>query len=63
MPTGSFRALNLELPPFDFCKPLLYIDDWIEGHPIRKLGLWEKQALTHALAANKRLQQTNRDYP
>jgi hypothetical protein len=63
MPTGSFRALNLELPPFDFCKPLLYIDDWIEGHPVRKLGLWEKQALTHALAANKRLQQSDRNYP
>ncbi len=43
--TGNFRLLNLELPPFNFCQPILYIDDWIEGFPERKLGLWSKEML------------------
>jgi len=45
IPTGAHRFLNLELPPFNFCKPLFYIEDWIEGHPVKKLGLWEKDRL------------------
>ena len=55
IPTGSFRLLNLELPPFNFCKPTACIDDWIEGHPVRKLCLWEKQTLHDCLASNKGL--------
>ncbi len=42
IPTGAFRMLNLELPPFGLCKPILYIDDWIEGYPVRHLALWER---------------------
>jgi hypothetical protein len=45
IPTGSHRFLNLELPPFNFCKPILYIDDWIEGHPIKRIGLWKREDL------------------
>ncbi len=45
IPTGHFRLLNLALPPFSFCKPILLIDDWIEGSPVRHLALWEKKDL------------------
>jgi hypothetical protein len=51
--TGSFRLLNLELPPFNLCRPILYIDDHIEGYPIRKLCLWTKQAVFESLICNK----------
>lgn len=45
IPTGYFRELNLELPPFNFPKPLEYIDDWIEGFSERKIGLWRREDL------------------
>jgi hypothetical protein len=54
--TGQGRQLNLELPPFSFCKPLLYIEDWIEGWPVRHLALWEKHQLSQTLVPNKALQ-------
>jgi SAM-dependent methyltransferase len=43
--TGQFRLFNLELPPFNFSKPILYIDDWIQRYPVCRLGLWEKSML------------------
>ena len=49
IPTGSFRGLNLECDPFRFGPPLLRIDDWIEGFPVRQLALWEREAV----AANR----------
>jgi hypothetical protein len=45
IPTGYFRLINLELPPFSFCKPILAIDDWVEGKPVRQLALWEQKDL------------------
>lgn len=54
--TGQFRQLNLELPPFNFCKPLLSVDDWIEGYPFRQLALWEKRQLSKNLSSNKAFQ-------
>lgn len=45
IPTGGFRLLNLERPPFSLCKPICYIDDNIDGHPTRKLALWEARSL------------------
>ncbi len=45
IPTGHFRLINLELPPFSFCKPNLTIDDWIEGSPVRHLAMWERKDL------------------
>jgi len=53
IPTGYYRQLNLELPPFGFCKPMVYIDDWIEGYPVRKLCLWSRQALGSCVASNQ----------
>jgi len=45
IPTGHFRLLNLELPPYSFPKPLLYIEDSGEGFPPKHLGLWTREAL------------------
>jgi hypothetical protein len=56
IPTGSFRQLNLQYPPFAFPEPILWIDDWIEGYPIRRLGLWDRCALFTSLADNRALQ-------
>lgn len=53
IPTGSFRLLNLQLPPYSFCKPITMIDDWIEGHPVRHLALWDQESLRASLANNK----------
>lgn len=53
IPTGSFRLLNLALPPFNFCKPMVAVDDWVEGYPVRKLCLWYKPVLRECLVANK----------
>jgi SAM-dependent methyltransferase len=55
--TGQGRELNLELPPFSFCKPLMTIDDWIQGFPRRHLALWEKNQLSQSLISNKLFQQ------
>jgi hypothetical protein len=46
--TGSFRLLNLELPPFNFGRAILYIDDYVEGFPVRKLALWDRRELAKA---------------
>lgn len=49
IPSGDYRELNLELAPFGFPAPILWIDDWIEGFPVRKLGLWQRTNLAEAL--------------
>jgi len=58
--TGSFRLLNLQLPPFSFCKPITMIEDWIEGFPVRHLALWDRETLRSSLASNKALRRTRR---
>lgn len=45
IPTGSFRELNLRLPPFNFPQPQFVIDDWVEGFPERQMGLWSREDL------------------
>jgi hypothetical protein len=55
IPTGDFRLLNLELPPFGFPKPIESIDDWIEGHQVKKLALWERDHLRSHLATQGRI--------
>lgn len=55
IPTGKLRFLNLNLPPFNFCEPIIFIDDWIKGYPVKKMGLWEKGMLYEALVGNKLL--------
>jgi hypothetical protein len=46
---GRFRTLNLMIEPFNFPEPLLWIDDWIDPYPVRRMGLWEVQSLRAAL--------------
>jgi hypothetical protein len=53
IPTGYFRHINLELPPFCLGIPMICIDDWIEGHPVRKLCLWERSVLADRLRTNR----------
>jgi hypothetical protein len=48
-PTGSCRFVNLQLPPFNFGKPIRLIDDWIEGFHRRHLALWERETLKNDL--------------
>lgn len=48
IPTGAHRFLNLELPPFNFPKPIRYIDDWVEGFPVKRMGLWKREAVMEA---------------
>lgn len=52
--TGQFRELNLELPPFNFGKPITVMDDWIEGFPVRYLGLWEREQLNKQFLSKNR---------
>ncbi len=54
--TGSFRVINLELGPFSFPAPDVWIDDWIEGFPVRKMGLWKVSSLQSALESNEMFQ-------
>ena len=49
IPTGSFRLLNMEIPPFSFPEPIQRIDDWVEGHPVRQLALWERASIARVL--------------
>lgn len=43
--TGEVRLLNLEASPFNFCKPIKHIDDWVEGHPIKIMALWKREMI------------------
>ncbi len=47
--TGDFRLLNLEIQPFNLPPPILSINDWVEGFPVRKLCLWNKSELREAV--------------
>ena len=60
IPTGSWRQINLELPPFSFCPAINYIDDDVEGTGIRKLGLWQRGELSDCLISNKALQRARK---
>ncbi|MCC6697824.1 MAG: class I SAM-dependent methyltransferase [Candidatus Hydrogenedentes bacterium] len=55
-PSGAYRDLNLLLSPFEFGEPLQVMDDWIEGYPVRQLGLWEREVLKIQLASNRHFQ-------
>jgi hypothetical protein len=47
--TGSFRLINLELPPYNLPPPEASIEDWIEPHPYRHLALWSRQSVIDAI--------------
>ena len=51
IPTGSSRLLNLELAPFSLPEPAERIDDWIEGHPVRQLCLWNRASIARVLGS------------
>ena len=50
--TGSCRSMNLLREPLSFPEPILWIDDWIEGYAVRRMGLWDVKALRAALLEN-----------
>jgi hypothetical protein len=54
IPTGDFRHLNLRLAPFNFPEPEIWIDDWIPGYPVRRMGLWRRAAVVAAISATPR---------
>jgi len=49
IPTGSFRLLNLEKPPFNFCPPIDTLVDSVEGWQKRILGLWDRESVMQVL--------------
>lgn len=49
IPTGWFRLLNLREPPFNFPEPILEINDYVKGFPVRKMGLWTRRAISETL--------------
>ncbi|NJP10148.1 MAG: class I SAM-dependent methyltransferase [Leptolyngbyaceae cyanobacterium RU_5_1] len=47
-PAGSWRAINLDLAPFNFCPPLKRLSDPSDdtgANPDKSLGLWELDAI------------------
>jgi hypothetical protein len=54
VPTGDYREINLRLAPFRFPEPECWIDDWIPGFPVRRLGLWQREELARALQSAAR---------
>lgn len=55
--TGSFRSMNVLREPLCFPAPILWIDDWVEGYTIRRMGLWEVKALQASLLKNDEYRQ------
>ena len=49
IPTGSFRELNLRLPPYSLPAPREAIEDWIPGFPRRLLALWSRVEVARGL--------------
>ncbi len=45
IPTGDYRPINLQLPPFNLPPPRLEIADGPDGDSSRTLALWERSAL------------------
>jgi len=48
---GQFRQLNMLRPPFNFPVPARRIEDWVDGHPRRYLGLWTRDEIAISAAA------------
>ena len=47
---GRWRQLNMTRPPFSMPPALESIEDWIEGHPRRYMGVWSKPQIAEFLA-------------
>jgi hypothetical protein len=46
--TGDFRYLDLLAPPFSFPEPERWLRDRVDGVSFRRVGLWDRQAITQA---------------
>ncbi len=44
--SGQFRQINLQIEPFNFPEPIFSVDDWKEGDPVRKMCLWDREAIS-----------------
>lgn len=53
---GVFRPMNMMREPFCFPEPILWIDDWIDGYPVRRMGLWDVTALRSSIVDNAEYQ-------
>ncbi len=53
---GRFPPLNVLSEPFCFPKPIFWIDDWIDGYPVRRMGMWDVKSLKSALVENAEYQ-------
>lgn len=62
IPTGSARPLNLQIPPYNLGEPIQFIEDWVEGYPVRYLGLWEREKIEKLFVSNKAYQHTIKRY-
>lgn len=51
---GQWRQLNLMTAPFHLPPPLEQVDDWIEGHPRRIVGLWSAEQIQEVLRSSGR---------
>ncbi len=48
--TGDFRLIDLFSPPFNFPRsPLYVVEDWVPGHPQRKMCLWDRSQIMKAV--------------
>lgn len=47
--TGQCRLLNLQLAPFNLPTPLQVLNDGIDGEPVRKMCLWDRETLSKAV--------------
>ena len=50
-PTGGFRLLNLELPPYRLGPPVATIEDWVPGHARRYLALWQREQVAAVIGS------------
>lgn len=58
---GRWRQLNMMRPPFRFEEPETRVEDWIEGHPRRYMGLWTRGQVERVIARNRNGFLTNTD--
>ena len=47
---GRWRQMNMTRPPFSMPPPLESIEDWIDGHPRRYMGLWTREQVAQTMA-------------
>lgn len=47
--TGEFHPINLTKDPYNLPSPIDYIEDWIEGYPIRHMSLWNLSTIKLAI--------------